>query len=132
MARAASLITHLQSLPKLETSEALSNVFHTPSCSATGVNMINFTPTILPLFFFCSQPRSNHSYILVIGGKCYLSSICEQSQVQRADSVKTLESTVSSATKEIVCNAQHTGDRPACLLTCLTVNLKIISCWLSV
>ena len=94
--------------------------------------IINFMPTILPLFLLRSLPRSNHSYILIIGGKCYLSSIFEQFQVQRADSVKTLDSTVSSATEEIAYNAQHTGDRPACALTCLTVNLKIISCWLSV
>lgn len=132
MGRAASLITHLQPPPNLETSEALSHVFHTSSCSATGVTTINFTSTILPLFLLCSQPRSNHSYILAIGVKCYLSSVCEQSQVQRADSVKTLDSPVSSATKEIAYDAQHTEDRPACALTCLTVNLKIISCWLSV
>lgn len=107
MGRAANPITHMQSLPKLETSEAFIHVLHTPSCSANGVTIINFTPAILPLFFLCSQPRSNHSHILVTGGKCYLTSISEQSQVQRADSVKTLDSTVSSSTKEIAYNTDH-------------------------
>ena len=96
------------------------------------VTIMNSRPTNLPTFFLCCQPRSNHWYILVLGSKCYLSSISEQSQIQRADGVKTFQSTVSSDTTEITYNAQHTGDRPTCALTYLTVNLKIISCWLSV
>jgi hypothetical protein len=77
MGRAVSLTAHLQLLPRLETGKTLTYVALTPSWSAKGVTIFTFTPAILPFICFCCKLSSNHLYILVIGGKYYLSSISE-------------------------------------------------------